>query len=149
MSNIYHSKIIQKRTGKENIHLTKMTKIKSLPNTYFSVIPKYLFFSNWDFCFTNIHKSQGCKGRGGHSINSSLPLPPASQTLRHQLGYYCRELTSARSQQPDSNQEPLVFQRKSLTTKLRALKNVLLHCLNLMLNSNQRLALFTRNHILR
>ena len=42
MSNIYHSKIIQKGNGKENIHLTKMAKIKSLPNTYFSVIPKWV-----------------------------------------------------------------------------------------------------------
>ena len=58
---------------------------------------------------------------GGHSINSSLPLPPASQTLRHQPGDYCRELTSAHSQQPHSNREPLVSERKSLTTKLRAL----------------------------
>ena len=58
---------------------------------------------------------------GGHFFNSSLPLPPASQTLRHQPGDYCRELTSAHSQQPDSNREPLVSERKSLTTKLRAL----------------------------
>ena len=45
---------------------------------------------------------------GGHFFNSSLPLPPASQTLRHQPGDYCRALTSAHSQQPDSNLEPLV-----------------------------------------
>ena len=44
---------------------------------------------------------------GGYLFNSSLPLPPASQTLRHQPGDYCRELTSAHSQQPDSNREPL------------------------------------------
>ena len=37
----------------------------------------------------------------GHSINSSLPLPPASQKLRHQPRDYCRELISAHSQQPD------------------------------------------------
>ena len=34
------------------------------------------------------------EGRG-HFFNSSLPLPPASQTLRHYPGDYCRELTSA------------------------------------------------------
>ena len=32
---------------------------------------------------------------GGYLFNSSLPLPPASQRLRHQPGDYCRELTSA------------------------------------------------------
>ena len=35
------------------------------------------------FCFTNILESQDCKIGGGHSINSSLPLPPASQIPRH------------------------------------------------------------------
>ena len=68
--------------------------------------------------FTN-HRAAG-EG-GGHFFNSSLPLPPASQAIRHWPGDYCRELTSARSQQPDSNREPLVSERKSLTTKLRAL----------------------------
>ena len=56
------------------------------------------------------------------SFMSSLPLPPASQALRHQPGDYCRELTSAHSQQPDSNRKPLVFEHKSLTTKLRTYK---------------------------
>ena len=66
--------------------------------------------------FTN-HRTAG--ERGGHFFNSSLPLPPASQTLRHQPGNYCRELTFAHSQQLDSNREPLVSERKLLTTKLR------------------------------
>ena len=41
------------------------------------------FFSIWDFLsrsFTN-HRTTG-EG-GGHFFNSSLPLLPASQTLRH------------------------------------------------------------------
>ena len=59
----------------------------------------------------------------GYLFNSSLPLSPALPTLRHQPGNYCSELTY---QQPDSNREPLVFKRKSLTfnlcvTNLRAL----------------------------
>ena len=54
-------------------------------------------------------------------FNSSLPLPPALQALRHQPCDYCRELTSAHSQHPDSNREPLVSEQKWLTTKLRAL----------------------------
>ena len=37
-------------------------------------------------------------------------------------GNYCRGLTSTHSQQADSNQEPLVSERKSLTTKLCALE---------------------------
>ena len=69
--------------------------------------------------FTN-HRTAG-KG-GGHFLNSSLSSPPASQILRHYPGNYCRELTSAQILQPTSNQEPLISERKSVTTKLRALK---------------------------
>ena len=58
---------------------------------------------------------------GGDFFNSSLPLPPAPQTLRHQPGDCCRELTSTYSWQPDWNREALVSECKSLTTKLRAL----------------------------
>ena len=43
-------------------------------------------------------------GEGGeYFFMSSLPRPPTSQTLRHQPGDYCRELTTAYSQQPDLN----------------------------------------------
>ena len=42
--------------------------------------------------FTN-HRSAG-EG-GGHFFNSSLPLPPTPQALRHQPANYCRQLTSA------------------------------------------------------
>ena len=61
---------------------------------------------------------------GGHFCNSSLPLPPASQALRNQPGNYCRQLTSTHRQQPDSNRGPLVSERKSLTTKPRALSEI-------------------------
>ena len=50
-------------------------------------------------------------------FSSSLPLPCASRKLHD----YCRELTSAHSQWPDSNRKPLVSKCKSLTTKLHAL----------------------------
>ena len=80
---------------------------------------KIIFFSFWVFFherFTN-HRTAG-EG-GGHFFNSSLlPLPPASQTLRHQPGDCCRELTSAHSQQPHTNRDPFIFERRSLTTKL-------------------------------
>ena len=65
-----------------------------LPNRSF-----FNFFVNWErvgawqmgvflfylgFSFTHIHKSQRTTGeRAGHFFNSSLPLPPASETLRH------------------------------------------------------------------
>ena len=54
-------------------------------------------------------------------FNSSVPLSPASQTLRHQPGSYCREHTSAHSQPPYSNQKPLISELKLITTKLHAL----------------------------
>ena len=72
----------------------------------------FLFFFQLDFlsqAFTN-YRTAG-EGRG-YFFNSSLLPPHASQTLRHQLGDYCRELTPAHRQ--DSNREPLVSQRKRL-----------------------------------
>ena len=78
------------------------------------------FFYIWVFFYEH-SRITGLQGKG-HFFNSSLQLPPASQTPRHQPGDYCRELTSAHSQQPDMNREPLVSERKSLTIKLRTLK---------------------------
>ena len=43
----------------------------------------FFFFFLSGFSFTNIHDSRNSRGRGRVSINSSLPLPTASQTLRH------------------------------------------------------------------
>ena len=79
----------------------------------------YIFFYQafLSSTFAN-HRTAG--ERGGDFFNSSLPLPPASQILRHQSADYCRELTSANREQPDLNREPLISERKSLTTKLRA-----------------------------
>ena len=90
----------------------------------FQLILTFFFFFLSGFSlrtFTN-HRTAG-EGEG-YFFNSLLPLLPASQTLRNQPGDYYRELTSANSQQPDSNREPLVSERKSLTTKLRTLKIV-------------------------
>ena len=81
-----------------------------LSNNYvFFLLFFYLGFLSRTF---TVHETAG-EG-GGYLFNSSLPLPPASQTLRYQPGDYCRELTSAHSWQPDSNREPLVSERKSL-----------------------------------
>ena len=76
---------------------------------FFSFLTHLGFFSR---TFTN-HRAT--EEGGEHFFNSSLPLPPASQTLRHQPGDYRRELTSAHSQQPDQNQEPLISKHKLLT----------------------------------
>ena len=90
----------------------------------------FLFLFYLRLSFTNIHESNDCRGRGGHFFNSSLPLPLASQTLRHQPGDYCTELTYAHSQQSKSNREPLVSERKSLTTKNLAFSPELFSSLN-------------------
>ena len=92
-------------------------KVRS-PLRIYSVNATNFFYIYMDFfsrTFT-IHRTAGEKG--GYLFNSSLRLPLASQTLRHQPDDYCRELTVAHSQQPDSNREPLVSECKSLTTKL-------------------------------
>ena len=62
------------------------------------------FFFIWVF-FHEHSRMTGLQGKGD-----------TSQTLRHQLGDCCRELTSLYSQQLESNQEPLVFEYKLLTT---------------------------------
>ena len=43
-----------------------------------------------------------------------IPLPPASETPIHQLGYCCRELTCVHSWQPQSNMDPLVHALQNL-----------------------------------
>ena len=96
-----------------------MVKTQSSQKSFISDagIPCFFFFFFFYLGFLSrtftIHRTAG-KG-GGYLFNYSLPLPAASQTLRHQAGDYCREITSVHSQQPDSNREPLVFERKSLT----------------------------------
>ena len=63
--------------------------------SFLSLFGSYNFFFYLDFLsgtFT-IHRIAGIGG--SYFPNSSLPLPPASQRLRHWPGDYCRELTSA------------------------------------------------------
>ena len=79
------------------------------------------FFVSGSF-FTNIPDSWALGEGRGYFFNSSLPPPSASQTVRHQLGDYDRELTSAYSQESGSDRKPLTFRNKSLTTKLRVLE---------------------------
>ena len=80
-------------------------------------VRKFIFLS--EFSFTNIHDSHDSKGREKLFFNSSVPPSQPSQALRHQPDGYFRESSPLHiSQQPESNREPLVSDRKSLTTKL-------------------------------
>ena len=90
------------------------------PHAFFNTIFFFSFYLGFLSRTFTIHKTAG-KG-GGYHFNSSLPLQSTSQIFRNQPGDYCRELTSGHSLQPDSNREPLVSERKSLTTNLHALK---------------------------
>ena len=49
--------------------------------TEFNVNIFFLKFSMWIFFHDTNHRT--AEEGGGHFIKSSLPLPPASQTLRH------------------------------------------------------------------
>ena len=66
----------------------------------------FYFLSGFFSRIFTIHRIVG--ERGDYLLISFLPLPTASQTLRHQLGYCCREVTSAHSWQPESNMESLL-----------------------------------------
>ena len=55
----------------------------------------HIFFFYLGFLSRPFTNYRTARERGGHFFNSSLPLPPDSQTLRHQLGDYYRELNSA------------------------------------------------------
>ena len=109
----------QYNLGREAVKISALRSKNLLDKYDFFFFFSYLGFLSRTF---TIHRTAG-EG-GGYLFNSSLPLPPASQTLRHQPGDYCKELTSAHSWQPDSNREPLVSEHKLLTTKLRYKPNV-------------------------
>ena len=61
----------------------------------------FLFYLDFLSQTFTIHRKSG-EG-GGYFFNWSLQLPPASQTFIHLPGDYCRDLTSAHIEQPDSN----------------------------------------------
>ena len=79
------------------------------------------FFFLSGFFFTSIHDSRGSRGRGRVSIQ--LLSTASTHFAGAQLGIG-RAMAAggwaAHSWQPGSNQEPLVSERKSPTTKLRA-----------------------------
>ena len=81
----------------------------------------FFFFFSIQVFFPENSRFTDTRGRGEAISLSPLYYFHLLQILRHQPGDYCRELTFAHSQQPDSNQEPLVSEHKSLTTKLRTM----------------------------
>ena len=81
---------------------------------YIYIYTIYTFFFYLGFLSRTSTNHRTAGEGGGYFFNSSLPLPPTSQTPRHQPSDYCRELTSAHSQQQDSNREPLVSRTKNL-----------------------------------
>ena len=70
---------------------------------------QFFFLSGFFSRIFSIHRTVG--EVGDYLLISFLPLPTASQALRHQLGYCCRELTSVHSWQPETNMESLVHFR--------------------------------------
>ena len=64
-------------------------------NVILRKVMDFFFFLGFLSQTFTIHRTAG-EG-GGYLFNSSLPLAPASKTLRHWLGDYCIELTSAHS----------------------------------------------------
>ena len=70
-----------KTKGKQLKVKTETEKLKSKTNTFNHM--KLIFFFYLGF-FSQPFTNHGTAGEGGgHFFNSSLPLPPASQTLRH------------------------------------------------------------------
>ena len=77
-----------------------------------------IFLSIRVFCHEYSRFTRQQRSVGSYFLNFSLQLPPASQSLGYKPSDYCRELTSAHSYQPNSNQEFSVSKRKSLNTRL-------------------------------
>ena len=85
------------------------------PYNYYFITYQIDFFSIWVF-FHNHSRFTGQQGKA-ETITLTL-LYHFHPFHRHfQPDDYCRELTTAHSQQPNSNRKALVSESKSLTTK--------------------------------
>ena len=114
------------------IQITRSFAVGNFFSFMFAAVSICLFFYLGFLLQTfTIHRTAG--EEGGYLFNASLPLPPASQALRHHPGDYCRELTSTRSYQPGSNRELLVSECRLLTTKLRVYAKLGVYVLMVML----------------
>ena len=89
-------------------------KISKLGLSWYNFSKMNNLFWNCDFYLgflSQIFPNYRTAGEGeGHFLNSTLPLPLVSHTLRHN----CRELKYAKSWWLESNQNPLVSELKSL-----------------------------------
>ena len=104
----------------------------------------YLGFLSGKF---TIHRT-GEEGKC-YLFNSSLPLPPGSQTLTHQLSGYCRDIISAHSQQLSVNQTFVATDMAMNQMRIRvALKICLLNSIIQLLNSSTFLPSFSVSSIL-
>ena len=89
--------------AKGQLHLcenTTSTRARLQINFACPFLGKIFLICDFIFClsgfsFANIHESQDSRGEKRLFFSSSQPLLPASQTHKHQLGNYCRELTSS------------------------------------------------------
>ena len=70
-------------------HIYRMQKVAT--QDYYRVTQKNLLFIYLGFLAQPFMNQEG----GEYLFNSSLPLPPASQKLRHQPSNSCRDLTPA------------------------------------------------------
>ena len=66
------------------VKINKVWNLKSIKVFFF-----YLGFLSWTFTIRRTAEE-----KGGYLFNSPLPLPPASQTVKHYPGDYCRELAA-------------------------------------------------------
>ena len=74
-----NSNVINKDTPKINL-----TMVSAIDKTAKNDLQIFFFFSIWVFYHDHSRITHRTAGEGGgHFFNSSLPLPPASQTLRH------------------------------------------------------------------
>ena len=94
----------------------------------------FLFLSG--FSFINSYEQQDSRRRETPFFNSSVRLPPASETLGYQPGDYCRGLTPAYGQQLEQNWELGISEHKLLITKLRVLVAFLYRLVKISLCKN-------------
>ena len=100
--------------------------IKKLYNNFhwncYIVFSVYFFFFIYMWVFFHEHsRIAGLQGKGeGISFTPHYYFHPLHRHL--DISWAITAETSAHNQQPDSNREPLISQRKLLTTKLHALR---------------------------
>ena len=96
--------------GHSNEKLVFQTELHKAPNFKFLLDSIGLKLISKEHRVDTIFFYQGFLSRTFTIYKTALPLLPVSQTLRHQLGDYWREITFAQSQNPNPLREPLLFE---------------------------------------